>query len=173
MPDRTGAPVRSSGPAPRAAAPPRGRARARHLWQGAAREISARADILAVIALGGALGSLARWGLATALPHRPGAFPWATFLANVTGALLIGALMVLLAEVWPPSRYLRPFLGIGVLGGYTTFSTFSYETFALLRDGEYNRAGVYIVLSVGGSLVAMFAGFAAARGAIHLQRGGA
>ena len=57
-----------------------------------------------MIAAGGALGSLARWGLGLALPHRPGTFPWATFAANVSGSLLLGVLMVLAAEVLPPSR---------------------------------------------------------------------
>jgi len=159
VPDRTGTPVRDPGRALQAAASPRGRARARHLWQGAASQISARWDILAVIAAGGALGSLARWGLAAALPRRPGGFPWATFLTNVTGCLLIGALMVLLAEAWPPSRYLRPFLGIGVLGGYTTFSTFSYEAFRLLQDGEWNRALAYMLGSLLLALAGTVAGF--------------
>jgi CrcB protein len=99
--------------------------------------------------------------------------PVATMLINITGSLLLGFLVAYLAE----TTAVRPELGLlltsGVCGGYTTFSTFSYETFALMRDGEYQRAGLYIVLSVGLSLAAMFAGFAAARGAIHLQRGGA
>jgi fluoride exporter len=168
MPDRTGTTLRS-GPSA-AGAPPRGRARARHLWQRAAREIRARWDTLAMIALGGALGSLARWGLATALPHRPGAFPWATFLTNVSGCLLIGALMVLLADVWPPSRYLRPFLGIGVLGGYTTFSTYMLETRALLVSGHTGAAGAYLLGSLAAGMAAVWAGVALLRSAIRLAR---
>jgi len=82
-----------------------------------------------------------------------------------------GFLVAYLAETAAVNPQVGLLLTSGVCGGYTTFSTFSYETFALLRDGEYNRAGVYVLLSVGVSLVAMFAGFAAARGAIHLQRG--
>ncbi len=168
MPDRTRTPVRSGPPAE--AAPPRGRARARHRWQGAAREVSARWDILAVIALGGALGSLARWGLAIALPHQPGAFPWATFLTNVSGCLLIGALMVLLADVWPPSRYLRPFLGIGVLGGFTTFSAYMLDTRALLVTGHPGTAGTYLLGSLAAGLAAVWAGVAMLRSAIRLAR---
>jgi CrcB protein len=168
MPDRTGTPVRSGPPA--AAAPPRGRARARHLWQGAAQQVRSRWDILAVIALGGALGSLARWGLATALPHRAGAFPWATFVTNATGCLLIGALMVLLAEVWPPSRYLRPFAGIGVLGGYTTFSTSMLDTRALLVTGHAGTAAAYLLGSLAAGLAGAWAGAAIVRSAIRLAR---
>ncbi len=157
-------------PATRATAPPRGRARARHLWQGATREIAGRWDILAVIAAGGALGSLARWGLALALPHPPGGFPWATFLANVSGCLLIGILMVALTDVWPPSRYLRPFLGIGVLGGYTTFSTYMLDTRALLVTGHAAAAGGYLIGSLVAGLAAVWAGVVIARSAIRLAR---
>ena len=123
-----------------------------------------------MIAIGGALGSLARWGLAAALPHQPGAFPWATFLENVSGCLLIGALMVLLAEVWPPSRYLRPFLGIGVLGGYTTFSTYMLDTRALLVTGHPGAAAAYLLGSLAAGLAAVWAGVALLRSAIRLAR---
>lgn len=166
MPDRAAAPARPAGPA----APPRGRARARHLWQGTARELTARWDILAVIAAGGALGSLARWGLATALPHPAGGFPWATLLTNVSGCLLIGALMVLLAEVWPPSRHLRPFLGTGVLGGYTTFSTYMLDARNLLVAGHAATAGAYLAASLAGGLAAVWAGVVILRSAIRLAR---
>ncbi len=79
---------------------------------------------LAAIALGGILGALARYGLAVALPSHPGGFVRATFLINVTGCLLMGALMALLAArpTLPPLT--QPFLGVGVLGGFTTFSTY-------------------------------------------------
>lgn len=92
-------------------------------------------DLLAPIAAGGALGSLGRWGLATALPHGESSFPWATFLTNVSGCLLLGLLMAFvlgpLSAVPFWGRYLRPFLGVGVLGGYTTFSTYELETYVL------------------------------------------
>lgn len=169
MPDRASAPVRSPGPPVPAAAPPRGRARARHLWQGVSRELAARWDILAVIALGGALGSLGRWGLATALPHPATSFPWATFITNVTGCLALGGLMVL-TEVWPPSRYLRPFLAIGVLGGYTTFSAYMLDTRTLLVTGHAATAGAYLAGSLAAGLAAVWAGVVAARSAIRLAR---
>ncbi|MFE6647305.1 fluoride efflux transporter FluC, partial [Nocardioides sp. NPDC057772] len=88
-------------------------------------------DLLAPIAAGGALGSLARWGLATALPHSDAAWPWATFLTNISGCLLLGVLMAFVLGPWSRTRYLRPFLGVGVLGGYTTFSTYEVETYVL------------------------------------------
>jgi CrcB protein len=82
---------------------------------------------LGVISAGGVLGASARHALAVALPHLPGHFPWATFVTNVSGCLLIGVLMVLITEVWPAHRLVRPFLGVGVLGGYTTFSTYTVD----------------------------------------------
>ncbi len=88
-------------------------------------------DLLAPIAAGGALGSLARWGLTTVLPHGGHSWPWATFLTNVSGCLLLGVLMAFVLGPWSHTRYLRPFLGVGVLGGYTTFSTYELETYVL------------------------------------------
>lgn len=77
--------------------------------------------VLAVISAGGVTGALARYGLAEAFPHAVDRFAWATFGINVSGCLLIGVLMVLVTEVWSTRWLLRPFLGTGVLGGYTTF----------------------------------------------------
>jgi CrcB protein len=88
-------------------------------------------DLLAPIAAGGALGSLARWGLTTVLPHGGQSWPWATFLGNVSGCLLLGVLMAFVLGPWSQTRYLRPFLGVGVLGGYTTFSAYELETYVL------------------------------------------
>ncbi|MGH7671016.1 MAG: fluoride efflux transporter CrcB [Gemmatimonadaceae bacterium] len=126
------------------------------------------------VAVGAAVGGALRYLATVLIQSRAGpGFPVATMLINVTGSLLLGFLVAYLAE----TSVVRPELGLlltsGFCGGYTTFSTFTYETFALLRDGEYDRAALYAVLSVGISLVGVFVGFAAARGAIHLQRGGA
>jgi fluoride exporter len=103
-----------------------------------------RRDILLAIALGGALGALGRWGLAEALPHTRDQLPWATVLANVTGCFAIGVLLVVLAERRPDSRLLRPLLGTGVLGGYTTFSTYALDTRDLLAAGRPALAAVYL-----------------------------
>src|SRR5437763_10088263 len=88
--------------------------------------------VVGVIAAGGALGALARYGVSLALPTQPGHFPWGTFAINVVGCALIGVLMVLIMEVWSAHRLLRPFLGVGVLGGFTTFSTYAVDLLGLL-----------------------------------------
>ena len=100
--------------------------------------------VLAVIALGGGIGSIARYGLAQLLPTRPGHFPWGTFGTNVAGCFLIGVLMVLITEVWSAHRLVRPFLGVGVLGGFTTFSTYAVETRGLLQPGTVGLAFAYL-----------------------------
>lgn len=121
--------------------------------------------VLLVIGVGGALGSLARWGVGELLPGSTGAFPWATFVENVTGGFLLGLLMVFVLEVRPPGRYLRPFLGVGVLGGYTTFSTYMLETHDLLADGRTALAATYLFGTLVTGVLAVWAGVAAARGA--------
>src|SRR3954463_13718444 len=78
-------------------------------------------------AAGGVLGALARWGIGAALPHDAGSWPWATLLVNVTGCALIGVLLAVLLARFPAHPWLRPFLATGVLGGYTTFSTFAVD----------------------------------------------
>ncbi len=120
-------------------------------------------DIVAVIALGGGLGSLARYLVSSAIPVRPGHFPWATFLINVSGCFALGLLMVLVLDVWPPRRYVRPFLGIGFLGGYTTFSTFAVEIRALAAHGSWTPADAYAVAGLVGGLAAVWCGLTTAR----------
>ena len=118
--------------------------------------------VLGVISAGGALGALARWGLAVAVPAG-GGFPWATFATNVSGCLLIGVLMVLVHEVWPGRRLLRPFLGVGVLGGYTTFSTYAVDVVRLVDTGAWLTALTYLTATVVVALAAVHAGTVAAR----------
>jgi CrcB protein len=149
---------------------PRGRARARYLSRRIRRVVRHRADVLAVIAAGGAAGSLARWGLTQILPHPAGAFPWATFIANVSGCLLLGVLMVFVIEVWPPSRYVRPFLGVGVFGGYTTFSTYMLDARGLLVSGRAELAGMYVFGTLAAGLAAVWAGVTGARLLVRLAR---
>ena len=115
-------------------------------------------------ALGGALGALARWGVAEALPHDPGAWPWATLLVNLTGCLVLGLLIGLVfARSLGPS-WLRPFLGTGVLGGYTTFSAFAVETVQLTEAGRPGLAAGYVACSVLGGVAASALGTAVGRG---------
>lgn len=129
-----------------------------------------RWDVLLVIGAGGALGSLGRWGVGALLPWQGSGFPWGTFVENVSGALALGMLMVLLLEVWPPSRYVRPFAGVGLLGGYTTFSTYMLETRDLLVGGEVPVALAYLFGSLAAGLVAVWLGIGLARAGVRTTR---
>jgi CrcB protein len=117
---------------------------------------------LAYVALGGALGALARYGISGWVYDRMGEnFPWGTLVVNVVGCLALG-LVIRWLQVSAVAPELRPFLTIGVLGAFTTFSTFSYETVALLQEGQWLRAGLYMGGSVVLGLIAMVAGMALA-----------
>ncbi len=113
------------------------------------------------IALGGALGSVARFWLAGFVGQRVGeTFPWGTILVNVTGSFLIG---VFATATGPEGRSLispslRQFFMIGVCGGYTTFSSFSLQTLSLARDGQWLWAGSNILLSVALCLLGVWLG---------------
>ncbi|MGZ4609303.1 MAG: fluoride efflux transporter CrcB [Actinomycetes bacterium] len=122
-----------------------------------------RWDVLLVIAAGGALGSLLRWALGQALVATHGDFPWATFIENLSGGFALGLLMVFVLEVWPPSRYLRPFLGVGVLGGYTTFSTYMLDTRGLIAADQSPLAAIYLFGTLAAGLAAVWAGIFLAR----------
>ncbi|MBK1788792.1 fluoride efflux transporter FluC [Prauserella cavernicola] len=121
-----------------------------------------RIDVLLAVAAGGALGSLARYGLAVALPHPPGGFAVATLLANVAGCLLIGVLMAVLLRARRPHRLLRPFFGVGMLGGFTTFSTYVLDAVESVQLGRPAIALLYATISVLVSLAAVAAGWSAA-----------
>ncbi|SFU10054.1 CrcB protein [Geodermatophilus amargosae] len=115
-------------------------------------------------ALGGALGALARWGVAEALPSPDGGWPWATLLVNLTGCLLMGVLLGALAARDPEPAWARPFLAVGVLGGYTTYSAFAMEVVGLTDAGAIARALGYVLVSVLGGVLAVAAGIRAVRG---------
>jgi CrcB protein len=118
--------------------------------------------VLGAIAAGGALGALARYGVAQTWPARPGGFPWATFGINVSGCLAIGVLLVVITELRATHRLARPFLGTGILGGFTTFSTYAVETGRLLRDHPVT-ALVYLAGTATAALIAVQAGVVATR----------
>ncbi|WP_199431671.1 fluoride efflux transporter FluC [Qaidamihabitans albus] len=130
-----------------------------------------RWDVLAVIAAGGALGSLARHGVAEALPHPRGGFAVSTLLANVSGCLLIGVLMVAITQAAQPHRLLRPFLGIGVLGGFTTFSTYVLDGVESALAGRFGVALLYTAGSVLASLAAVILGMLGARALLRRNVG--
>lgn len=115
-------------------------------------------DVLGVIAFGGALGTLARYGLGLTIPFRTDGFPWSTLVVNVSGCLAIGAFMAAITEMFTAHRLLRPFLGIGVLGGYTTFSSYVIDTIRLAHAGHYRAAVGYSMATLFGSLIAVLAG---------------
>jgi CrcB protein len=116
--------------------------------------------VLAAISAGGALGALARDGLAAAWPHPASGFAWSTFVINATGCLLIGVLMVIVTEVVPGRRLVRPFLGVGVLGGYTTFSTYIVDIHRAASIGAPWTALSYLGVTVIAAVLAVWAGTA-------------
>ncbi|MFD9889079.1 fluoride efflux transporter FluC [Amycolatopsis sp. NPDC059027] len=129
-----------------------------------------RWDVLLAIGAGGALGSVARYGLSVALPHARGAFAMSTLLTNVLGCLLIGVLMAVITATAQPHHLLRPFLGVGVLGGFTTFSTFVVDTLDALSTGRLLIGLGYVAASVLLCLCAVTAGLVATR-SVTLRKG--
>jgi len=132
-------------------------------WRSGRGQPARRWDVALVIAAGGVVGGLLRRSVNVLLPVDAGAFPWATLVENVTGCLLLAALMVYVTDVWPPNRYVRPFLGVGVLGAYTTFSTFTNEIRSLLDRGRPGVAFLYAGMSLLAGLTATYAGLWVAR----------
>ena len=122
------------------------------------------------VALGAALGGVSRYYLAGAVQQRMGAgFPGGTLLINVTGSLLLGFLMRYALQSASIGPEVRLMLTTGFCGGYTTFSTFSYETVVMLQDGQYSRASLYVAASVALSVAGTFIGFGAANRIIALR----
>ena len=115
----------------------------------------ARDLTLPAIAVGGALGAWARLGLAELMPTEPGQWPWGTFVANIVGCLLLGYAGTRLMERLPPTTYRRPFVGTGLCGGLTTFSTLQLEVVELGKDGHVALAATYLVVSIAAGLVAL------------------
>ena len=113
------------------------------------------AGLLGAVAAGGVLGSLSRYAVGLALPHVSGAFAWSTFLVNVTGSLAMGVLVVWVLSMTQPHPWLRPFLGVGVLGGWTTFSSYALDIHAMVQAGQGLVAAAYLVGSLVVGLVAV------------------
>lgn len=117
----------------------------------------------AVIGLGGFAGGLARYGIGLAWVTPTGAFPWATFAINTSGAFVLSLLLILVLEVLPPTTYLRPAIGTGFCGAYTTFSSVATATDQLAAHGHADVAALYVAASV-------FTGLAAAAIGVVLGR---
>lgn len=111
------------------------------------------------ISIGAVLGANARFVLGEWVASRVGsAFPYGTLLINVTGSFLVGVVMVAVAETSVAPWWVRPALAIGFLGSYTTFSTFSYETLALVQNGSLGLAAVNVAGSVAAALAGVYLG---------------
>jgi CrcB protein len=117
---------------------------------------------LLAVAVGGAMGTISRYGISRALPTPPESIPWAIFLVNVVGCLALGFVLQLILERWPTNEFIRPFVAVGFIGAFTTFSTVMIDADLLVRDGAAGTAAVYIVVSVLAGLVAVFTGIVAA-----------
>ncbi|MEU0005656.1 fluoride efflux transporter CrcB [Streptomyces sp. NPDC006314] len=130
-----------------------------------------QAPVVAVVALGGALGASARYALTLAWPAPPGGFPWATFCTNVIGCAVIGVFMVLITDVWAAHRLVRPFFGTGVLGGFTTFSTYAVDIRRLVDAGRPGLGLCYLAATLLAALASVWlASAAAARVLTRRQR---
>ncbi len=112
---------------------------------------------VAVIAVGGAIGALARYGAGLLWGTAPEAFPWTTLLVNVVGCAVIGVFLVVITEGRPAHPLLRPFFGTGVLGGFTTFSTYAVDIRRLLEAGRLGPGLAYLGLTLLGALGAVWA----------------
>jgi CrcB protein len=122
---------------------------------------------VAAVALGGAIGSVFRFLVGTWFLQRLGAgFPWGTFAVNVSGAFLIGVVMQLTQSRAGVNPYLRVFLATGILGGYTTFSAFAYETYALGRDGLVPHSLLYALGSIAAGVAAAYLGIVVTRAVV-------
>lgn len=113
-------------------------------------------SVLAVVSLGGAAGACARYGAALLWPTPAGGFPWTTLLVNTVGCAVIGVFMVLISEVWTVHRLVRPFFGTGVLGGFTTFSTYAVDIRNLLEEGEARTGLAYLAGTALAALAAVW-----------------
>lgn len=125
------------------------------------------ATLVGTIAVGGSLGALARFLAGRAWGTGGAAFPWTTLTVNVIGCALIGVLMVLVADVWTGRRLLRPFVGTGVLGGFTTFSTYAVDIQRLATGGRALIALAYLVVTVVAALAAVLAAAAGTRALVE------
>ncbi|MDQ6796435.1 MAG: CrcB family protein [Actinomycetota bacterium] len=109
------------------------------------------------------MGSVARYAVSRAQPVGAGSFPWATLWTNVSGSFVLGVLLTLILQRWPPTRFVRPFAATGFIGAYTTWSTFMVETDELLAHGHAATAVAYTVVSIVVGLTAAWVGMLVGR----------
>jgi CrcB protein len=135
----------------------------------AGRRRTPQRTILVVVAGAGMVGALARYAMGRLITVPSGHFPWSTFVVNATGSLVIGFVLVLLAERFPRARIARPLIATGFLGAYTTFSTYTADTDLLLRGHDLATGAIYALSSLAAGAVAVLLGVIAARLAIRLD----
>ncbi|UUU36145.1 fluoride efflux transporter CrcB [Streptomyces sp. CA-210063] len=136
-----------------------------------------QAPVIAVVAIGGGIGATARYGASLLWPVGTAGFPWTTFWVNVVGCFVIGLFMVLITERWAVHRLVRPFFGTGVLGGFTTFSTYAVDIQRLMEQGRPATALAYLAATLLAALAAVWLAATTARltlrtGPTHTQRTG-
>ncbi|CAM5267262.1 fluoride efflux transporter CrcB [Streptomyces aurantiogriseus] len=119
--------------------------------------------VVAVVALGGGLGATARYAASLWWSAQPGGFPWTTFWVNVVGCAVIGLFLVLITETLTPHRLVRPFFGTGVLGGFTTFSTYAVDLQQLFDTGHPRTALAYLAATPLAALTAVWLAATATR----------
>lgn len=119
------------------------------------------------VAIGGAFGAMARFGISALITPSPGKFPIATFTANVLGCLLMGIIYVLIVEKQTLNPNLRPLLMVGFLGAFTTFSSFSLEALGLWNGQHFVLAVVYAIATLLASLCAVWLGYTLCEKLIH------
>ena len=130
---------------------------------GAEAEGGPQGSVLTAVAVGGAVGAPARYGVTQLIHVAPGTFPWATFAVNVSGSLALGAVLALVIERLPAARHVRALVATGFLGAYTTYSTFAVDTDVLAKDGHVGVAALYVVASIVVGLAAAWIGLNATR----------
>jgi CrcB protein len=166
--------VPASSPAP--AHPPVSAPRGARVWPRPTRRATRRTGrtgqgaVLAAIAAGGAGGACLRYGAALVWPTAPRAFPWTTLWVNVAGCAAIGVLMVAVSTGLVTHPLVRPFLGVGVLGGFTTFSTYALDVRTLLADDRPALAVAYLTATMAGALAAVTTSTALTRLALRARR---
>lgn len=129
-------------------------------------------ELVVALGCGGALGAVARYAVARGIPTEAGRFPWDTFAVNLSGSLVLGFLLVFVVERVPRDRWARPVVGTGIIGAYTTFSTFTVEAVELVRHGDPAVAAVYVATSLVAGLLVAWAGMTAARAVAGAGRRG-
>ncbi|MBW8738786.1 MAG: fluoride efflux transporter CrcB [Streptomyces turgidiscabies] len=129
-----------------------------------------QAPVVAVVAIGGAIGASARYAASLAWPAQAGGFPWATFWTNVVGCAVIGVFMVVITETWAAHRLVRPFFGTGVLGGFTTFSTYAVDIRKLVGDGHPGTGLAYLAATLLAALTAVTLAATATRRTLKRRR---